>query len=194
MKSKATTVAEYLDSLPTDRREMIQKVRQAILDRLDPVIQECMQYGVIGYCVPHRVWEHGTRTNPKLPLMYMGLSSQKHDMVVYMLFLYQNERERAWFDEAWKASGKRLHMKVAGMACCLRFKKIDHLALDVIAEAMDRMPVKKYLKNHIAMLERMGKGPDGRAIKAMHARPDGTSTARAKPKAKKLTRGSDRSG
>ena len=53
MKSKATTVAAYLDSLPPDRREAIQTVRRAILDNLDPIIQECMQYGVIGYCVPH---------------------------------------------------------------------------------------------------------------------------------------------
>ncbi|MCG3136867.1 MAG: hypothetical protein HJJLKODD_00703 [Phycisphaerae bacterium] len=167
MKSKATTVAEYLDSLPSgphNRREAIRTVRRVILDNLDKDLRECMQYGVIGYCVPHSVWPHGTRTRPELPLMYMGLSSQKNDMVVYMLFLYQNERERAWFDKAWKATGKKLHMEVAAMACCLRFKKVEDLSLDVIAEAMRRMPVKKYLEDHIAMLARMGKGPDGQPL------------------------------
>lgn len=165
MKSQATTVAAYLDSLPTGRREAIQFVRRVLLDNLDPALQQCMQFGVIGYVVPHHVWPHGTRTRPVLPLMYMGLSSQKDDMVVYMLFLYENERERAWFDTAWKATGTKLHMKVAGMACCLRFKKVEDLALDVIAEAMRRMPVKKYLEDHTAMLARMGRGPDGKPLK-----------------------------
>ncbi len=171
MKSKATTVAAYLDSLPPglhDRRVAIQTVRRVILDNLDPIIQECMQYGVIGYCVPHGAeggWPHGHHTNPKLPLMYMGLSSQKNDMVVYMLFLLHNTPEREWFDAAWKATGRKNHLEVSGAGCCLRFKKLEDLSLDVIAQAMRRMPVKKYLEDHIAMLARLGKGPDGRPLK-----------------------------
>lgn len=171
MKSTATTAAAYLDSLPPDRREAIQTVRRVILDNLDPVMQECMPYGVIGYCVPHSVkggeggWPHGHHTNPKLPLMYMGLSSQKNDMVVYMLFLLHNKPEREWFDKAWKATGKKSHLEVSGAGCCLRFKKVEDLSLDVIAAAMRRMPVKKYLEDHIAMLARIGKGPDGKPLK-----------------------------
>jgi hypothetical protein len=165
MKSKATTVAAYLDSLPPERREAIQTVRRVILDNLDQGIQECMQYGVIGYCVPHSVWPHGHHTRPELPLMYMGLSSQKNDMVVYMLCLYQNEPMREWFDKAWKATGKRLFMEVSGAGCCLRFKKVEDLSLDVISEAMHRMPVQKYLEHHVAALARMGKGADGKPLK-----------------------------
>ena len=168
MKSKAATVAAYLDSLPPDRREAIQTVRRVILDNLDPVMQECMQYGVIGYCVPHSGpggWPHGHHTNPKLPLMYMGLSSQKNDMVVYMLFLLHNEPERSWFDTAWKATGKKNYLEVTGAGCCLRFRKLEELSLDVVGEAMRRMPVKKYLGDHVAMLARLGKGPDGKPVK-----------------------------
>ena len=168
MKSNATTPEEYLASLPADRRAAIEAVRKVILDNLDPVLQECMQYGVVAYCVPHEGkggWPHGHHTNPKLPLMYMGLSSQKNDMVVYMLFLFLNERERAWFDKAWKATGRKNHLEVSGAGCCLRFKKVDDLALDVIAEAIRRMPVKKYLQDHVAMLARLGRGPDGKPLK-----------------------------
>src|ERR1044071_5910232 len=104
MKSKAATVPEYLASLPEDRRAAISTVRSAILKNLGKDFEECMQYAVIGYCVPHSVWPHGHHTNPKLPLMYMGLSSQKNDMVVYMLMLLHNEPEREAFDNAWKAS------------------------------------------------------------------------------------------
>jgi hypothetical protein len=191
MKSKATTVAAYLDSLPPDRREAIQAVRRVILDNLDAGIQECMQYGVIGYCVPHGGeggWPHGHHTRPDLPLMYMGLSSQKNDMVVYMLFLLHNRPMREWFATAWKATGKKLYMEVSGAGCCLRFRKVEDLSLDVIGETMRRMPVKKYLEDHIAALARIGKGPDGRPLKKRVDRGQRAAKARAAPSKEKIAR------
>jgi hypothetical protein len=187
MKSKATTVAAYLDSLPLDRREALETVRRVILDNLDRTgpdgkggYEECMQYGVIGYCVPHSVWPHGHHTNPKLPLMYMGLSSQKNDMVVYMLFLLHNKPMREWFEKAWKATGKKLYIEVSGAGCCLRFKKLEDLSLDAIGETMRRMPVQQYLEDHVAMLARMGKGQDGKPLKK-----SGREVAKAKNAAPK---------
>jgi hypothetical protein len=166
MKSAAPTVAAYLDSLPDDRREALAGVRRVILKNLDPDLRECMQYGVVAYSVSREAWPHGSRTRPELPLMYMGFSSQKNDMVVYMLFLFENPREREWFEKAWKAAGKPLRMNTAGMACCVRFKNVEELSLDVIAEAMRRMPVRKFLEHHTAMLALRGKGPDGRPLRA----------------------------
>jgi hypothetical protein len=179
MKSNATTVKDYLASLPEDRRTAIEAVRTVILKNLDKDYEECMQYGVIGYCVPHSVWPHGHHTNPKLPLMSMGLSSQKNDMVVYMLFLLHNKPEREWFDAAWKATGKKNYLEVSGAGCCLRFTKLEDLSLDVIAEAMRRSPTKKYLEDHVAMLARLGKGPDGKKLK-------GERTAKKKVAKKKV--------
>lgn len=163
MKSTAATVEEYLSSLPEDRRAAVSTIRNFILDNLGGGFQECMQYGVIAYCVPHTVWPGGHHTNPALPLMYMGLSSQKNDMVVYMLFLLHNPREREWFDGAWKSSGRKNHLEVSGAGCCLRFRKVEDLSLDVIAQAMERMTMKKYLDNHAAMLALRGKGAGGSA-------------------------------
>jgi hypothetical protein len=192
MKSTATTVKDYLASLPEEggRRAAVSTVRRFILDNLDRNIVECMQYGVIGYCVPHTVWPHGHHTNPKLPLMYMGLSSQKNDMVVYMLFLHHNEPERKWFDAAWKDTGKKNYLEVSGGGCCLRFKKLEDLSLDVIAQAMRRVPVQEYLENRIAMLARIGRGPDGKPLKsAAGGSADGARrTAAKKPAAKPAKR------
>ncbi len=193
MKSSATTPAAYLASLPPERREAIETVRAVILDNLSKDLIECMQYGVIAYCVPHSVWPHGHHTHPELPLMYMGLSSQKNDMVVYMLCLFRNQRMREWFEKTWKATGKKLHMDVAGMACCLRFRKVEDLSLDVIAETMRRMPVPTYLEDHTAMLAGMGKGPNGKPIKgaakkSTAKKPAGASGARAKPRTPRTTK------
>lgn len=180
MKSEAATVSGYMDSLPADRRAAIQTVRRFILENLDSQLQECMQYGVIAYCVPHNVWRHGHHTRPELPLMYMGLSSQKNDMVVYMLFLHHNVPMREWFDKAWKATGKKSHLEITGAGCCLRFKKLEDLSLDVVGGAMRRMPVKKYLADHVAMLARIGKGPDGKPLKKSAGAETTNGSAKAK--------------
>lgn len=169
MKSTATSVAEYLDALPPERRRPIEAVRQAILKGMDADLRECMQYGVVGYCVPHSVWPHGHHTRPELPLMYMGLSSQKNDMVVYMLFLKDHEAERAWFEKAWKVTGRTPRLEVGGMGCCLRFKRLEDLSLEVVSEAMRRVPVKKYLEHHAAVLAKIGKGPGASARKKPEA-------------------------
>lgn len=193
MKSTAATAEQYLATLPEDRRSALSAVRRFILDKLDKQLQECMQYGVVAYCVPHSVWPHGHHTNSKLPLMYMGLSSQKNDMVVYMLFLHHNKPEREWFDTAWKAggAGKKSHLDVSGAGCCLRFTKLEDLSLEVIGKAIRRMPVKKYLENHVATLARIGKGPDGKPIKkssgkhANSAPPSRNKTAKKKTAVKR---------
>lgn len=177
MKSKATTVPAYFDSLPPDRRAALQAVRRVIVESLDrqasgaqPVYEECMQYGVVGYCVPHRIWPPGHHTRPELPLMYLGLSSQKNDMVVYMLCLFQNEPLRAWFEQAWQATGKKLFLEVSGAGCCLRFKKLEDLSLDVIAETLRRLPIPEFLEHRVNFLARLGKGPDGQPLKHGDAR------------------------
>ena len=178
MKSNAATVPAYMDSLPADRREALQAVRKVILKNLGNEFHECMQYGVVAYCVPHTIWPHGHHTRPELPLMYMGFSSQKNDMVVYMLFLLHNTAERAWFDKAWKATGRKNYLEVGGMGCCLRFKKLEDLSLEVIIEAMSRVPVQKYLEDHAAMLRRIGKPPGTQPAKKSKAKP---AAAKSKP-------------
>lgn len=182
MKSTAATAEQYVASLSEERRAPVSAVRRFILEHLDADLEECMQYGVIAYCVPHRVWPQGHHTNPKLMPMYMGLSSQKNDMVVYMLLLLHNTPMREWFEKAWRATGRKSHLDVGGMGCCLRFKKVEDLSLDVIGEAMHRVPVSEYLRNHVEMLERLGRGS-----KRAAATPLKGSAKKPAPKAKRAT-------
>jgi hypothetical protein len=141
MQSKAATVKEYLASLPEDRRKDLEALRKVILANLDKDFQESMGYGMAGYCVPHSVYPPGYHCDPKQPLPFAGFASQKNSMSLYLMGLYMDKAEREWFEKAWKKSGKKLD---AGKSC-IRFKKIDDLALDVIGEAFKRMPAKKYI-------------------------------------------------
>jgi hypothetical protein len=148
MQSKAPTVAQYLKELPADRRAAIEAVRKVILANLDKDYEEGMSYGMIGYHVPHRVFPDGYHCNPAQPLPFAGLASQKNHMSVYLMSVYESSPEDSWFRSEWAKSGKKLDMG----KCCIRFKKLDDVALDVIGKAIARMPAKKYIENYLKIL------------------------------------------
>ena len=149
MQSKATTVAQYLAELPEDRRKAIETVRQVVLKNLDKDYEEGIQYGMIGYYVPHRVHPAGYHCDPKQPLPFAALASQKNHMALYLMCVYGQSANANWFQQAWAKTGKKLDMGKA----CVRFKKVDDLALDVIGEAIRRVPAKKYIEICEASLE-----------------------------------------
>ena len=145
MKSKATTVSDYLASLPPDRRAALEAVRKVILDNLDKDYEERMSYGMIGYCVPHRVFPAGYHVDPKQPVPFAALGSQKNYMAVYLMGIYDTDTPLGrWFHDAWAKSGKKLDMGKS----CIRFKKLDDLPLDVIGEVVRRQPARKYLEQY----------------------------------------------
>lgn len=141
MQSKATTVQQYLDELPDDRRVAISVVRQVMRKNLPKGFEEGIQYGMIGYYVPHSVYPDGYHCNPKEPLPYASLASQKNHMSIYLMCIYGEEKHRKWFVDAWKESGKKLDMGKS----CVRFKKLEDVPLQVVGQAIQRVTVKKYI-------------------------------------------------
>jgi hypothetical protein len=155
VQSKATSVKDYLAELPPDRRAAIQAVREVILKNLDRDFEEGMQYGMIGYYVPHSVYPPGYHCDPMQPLGFAHLASQKNHMALYLMCIYADANQRRRFETAWKKTGKRLDMGKS----CLRFKKVEELALDVIGEAIGRVSAKKYVETCERMLAESKKVP-----------------------------------
>lgn len=178
--SKATTVQEYLAALPEDRRKALEAVRKVIRANLDPQYQEGIQYGMIGYFVPHSVFPDGYHCDPKQPLPFASIASQKNHMAVYMFCLYNEPEEIARFESEWKQTGKKLDMGKA----CLRFKKIEDVALEVIGAAIKRMPAKKFIEIYV---ENRDETPTGRKAAAKAAKQNAASRAGA-PSAKKAAK------
>lgn len=148
MRSSHASVAGYLASLTPERRESINAVRRTIIENLDPQYVETMCYGMIGYVVPHSVYPPGYHCNPEQPLPFAALGSQKNYMALHLMCIYGHEAHQAWFRDAWARTGKKLDMGKA----CIRFKRAADLALDVIGEAVRRVPVKKYVEAYEALL------------------------------------------
>jgi hypothetical protein len=178
MPAKAKTVAEYLASLPADRREAIAAVRTTILANLDRGIEEGMSYGMIGYHVPHAVFPAGYHCDPVQPLPYAGLASQSGHMSLYLMGVYFDPADARWLADAWKKTGKKLDMGKS----CIRFKKLADVPLDVVGAAIRRMPLAKYVAMYEAQLAQMGKGRSAKAAKAA-SKQAATTTAAAAAKA-----------
>ena len=142
MQSKAKTVKQYLAELPSDRRKAIEQVRKMILKNLPKGYEEIMQYGMIGYAVPLSIYPQGYHCRKDEPLPFISLASQKNNLAIYMFCLYANEQEKERFEKEYKASGKKLDMGKS----CIRFKKPEDLALDVIGKAIASTPVKKHIE------------------------------------------------
>jgi hypothetical protein len=160
MQSKATTVEKYLAELPEDRRAAIEAVRKVILDNLDSGYQEGMLYGMIGYFVPHERYPAGYHCDPKQPLCFIGLASQKNHMALYMMCQYVYGSGENSFRAAWTRTGKKLDMGKS----CIRFKRVDDLALDLIAEAIRATPVDKHIEFYETVFEARDKKAAGKKM------------------------------
>lgn len=143
VQSPATTVAEYLALLPPDRRASIEAVRRVILDNLDKDFEEGMLYGMIGYYVPHRVYPAGYHCDPRQPLMFAALASQKNYLSLYLMCVYGDAAQLKSFQNGWKKSGKKLDMGKP----CVRFKSADDLPLDVVGQTIRRVSAAKYIEH-----------------------------------------------
>jgi uncharacterized protein YdhG (YjbR/CyaY superfamily) len=134
----ASTVDAYLAGLPAERREAMAEVRRVLLEHLPPGYEETIQYGMISYVVPR---SRLARTYNGLPLAIASLASQKNYMSLYLMAVYGDPLTAAWFSRRFAESGKKLDMGKS----CVRFRAVDELPLDVIGEAIARVPVDRYV-------------------------------------------------
>ncbi len=142
MQSKAKTVAAYLAELAPDRRHAISTLRNLILKNLPAGYEEGIQWGFISYFVPHSVYPAGYHCQPHEPVPFTALGSQKKHMALYGMGIYMDSAQQKWFVNAWKKSGRKLDMGKS----CVRFKKLEDVPLEVVAEAVRRVPMKKFLE------------------------------------------------
>lgn len=167
-----STPDAYLEALPADRRELVGAVRDVIRANLPAGYAEGMQYGMIGYFVPHAVYPAGYHCDPKQPLPFVGIGSQKSHVGLYFFCLYVDEALTAWFTSAWGATGKKLDMGKS----CIRVKKLGDVPLEVIGELVRRAPVTAFVARYEA-----SRGPRaGGAVKKAAARASGAKGAAVK--------------
>lgn len=142
MQSKATSIDEYISQLPEDRVDAIQKLRKTIKKNLPKGFKEEMNYGMIGYVVPHSLYKPGYHCDPKQPLPFMNVASQKNFIAVYHMGVYADASLLKWFTEAYaKLNLSKLDMGKS----CIRFKKTADIPFELIGELASKMTVEDWV-------------------------------------------------
>ena len=139
------TVSEYLANLPEDRREAFNQLRGAILTNLPEGFEECINYGMIGYVVPHSIYPNGYHCDSKLPLPFMNVASQKNFIAFYHMGIYGNPELMNWFvSEFPKYSKAKLDLGKS----CIRFKKMNDIPFELIGELVKKMTVADWINQY----------------------------------------------
>jgi hypothetical protein len=136
MQIKAATPGEYFDRLSDDRKIAMNRLRQILLGNLPEGFKEVMGYGMPSYVVPHSVYPAGYHCDPKLPLPFISIASQKNHIALYHMGIYSDSNLLDWFKKEYaKVSKARLDMGKS----CVRFKKTDQIPFKLIGELVRRM-------------------------------------------------------
>lgn len=142
MQSNAKTATEYIKTLPPDRMEIISKVRNEILKNLPKGFEETMQYGMITYVVPHKLYPAGYHVKPTDQLPFISLASQKNHIALYHMAVYAGDLHD-WFVTEWqKFSDKKLDMGKS----CIRFKKPEDVPVKLLGKLASKMTPKQWIK------------------------------------------------
>lgn len=151
MKIQADTLEKYIVQLPDERKQAIKKIRKVILENLPDGFTESMNYGMIGYVVSHSFYPGGYHCDPKQPLPFISIASQKNYIVLYHSGIYADTKIHDWFvTEYAKHCKSRLDMGKS----CIRFKKIDEIPYKLIAELVRKMSSKEWIEIYETNIKR----------------------------------------
>jgi len=142
MNSKATTVEEYLQQVPSEKLPAFLKLRASILSNLPEGFEETMSYGMIGYVVPHQIYSPGYHCNPSLPLPFVNLASQKNFIALYHMGLYATPKLMDWFTTSYNnISDTKLDMGKS----CIRFKNLNNIPFELIGKLMRKVSPEEWI-------------------------------------------------
>ena len=151
MQSKATTPDQYIAELPEDRKEVMQKLRETVKKNLPKGFEETMQYGMLGYVVPHSIYPDGYHCNPKDALPFMALASQKNHIGFYHMGIYSDPDLMKWFTEEYpKHASNKLDMGKS----CIRFKNPKNIPFELLGELTTKISVDEWVAKYESVIKR----------------------------------------
>ena len=142
MQYQANSVEDYIKQIPEERQPIVEKIRSVINKNLPKGLQEGILYKMIGWYVPHSKYPDGYHCDPKTPLPFLNLASQKNYIALYHMGLYANKDLYKWFVVEYpKHSSKKLDMGKS----CIRFKNMEDVPYKLIGELCTKMEVDEWI-------------------------------------------------
>ncbi len=145
MKIEVKTVTEYLNNIPEDRKPFFNKLRKIILDNIPNGFDECLIYNMVGFVVPLKTYPSGYHVTPNTPLPFVNIASQKNFIALYHMGIYANPKIHDWFVSEYPNHCKS---KLDMGKSCVRFKKMEDIPFDLIANLMQKYSVNDWIKTY----------------------------------------------
>ena len=143
MQYKATSADDYLSQIPKERQPAMKKLRAVIKKNLPKGFKEGVNYGMMGWSVPHSLYPAGYHCKPEDPLPFLGIASQKNFIAVYHMGVYAIPSLHKWFvTEHAKVSKKKLDMGKS----CLRYKKPEDIPFELIGELASKVTPEEWIE------------------------------------------------
>ena len=151
MQSKASTPDQYINSLPEERKIAVQRLRKVILNNLPEGFEECINYGMLGYVVPHSIYPDGYHCDPKKPLPFMNLASQKNHIGFYHMGIYSDPKLLEWFTTEFP---KHVPGKLDMGKSCIRFKNPEKIPFDLLGELVSKLTVQDWIQRYESVFKK----------------------------------------
>jgi uncharacterized protein YdhG (YjbR/CyaY superfamily) len=142
MKTIIMSVSQYLADLPEERKVPMAKLRNVINDNIPQGFNEGISYGMIGWGIPHSLYPKGYHCNPKLPLPFLSIASQKNFIALYHMGIYADKELHDWFIAEYP---KHVATKLDMGKSCIRFKKPDAIPYDLIGQLVSKITVQQWI-------------------------------------------------
>ena len=151
MESEATTVNEYVNGLPEDRKAAIERLRTAVNSNLEGPFEEVISYKMLGWVIPKTDYPSGYHCSPELPLPFINLASQKNYIALYHMGVYADEDLLQWFQAEYPKHAK---YKLDMGKSCIRFKRMNDIPFDLIGELVSRMTTTRWIEIYEEKIKR----------------------------------------
>lgn len=151
MKSSVSTPDDYVNQLDDQRKIVVNKLREVIKKNLPKGFIETISYGTIGYVVPHSLYPKGYHCDPKQPLPFIAIASQKNYISLHHMGIYADKALLQWFENEYK---KNTTAKLDMGKGCIRFKKLDQIPFDIIGKLASKMTAEEWVTKYESVFTR----------------------------------------
>jgi uncharacterized protein YdhG (YjbR/CyaY superfamily) len=151
METPLSTPQQYLETLPADRREVVEKLLTIFRNNLPPGFQEEISYGMIGFVVPHSYYPAGYHCDPTLSLPFIQVASQKNHVAVYHMGLAADNELLSWFLSSYPRYS--IGKPDVGKSC-IRFRNLDTIPYPLIEELATKMTPDDWIRIYEKVLKK----------------------------------------
>ncbi|WP_294287116.1 DUF1801 domain-containing protein [uncultured Chryseobacterium sp.] len=142
MQIQSVSVEDYISQIPEERQEIFREIFSTVNNNLPEGFSQGSSYGMVGWAVPLETYPAGYHCTPGSPLPFISIASQKNFIALYHMGMYAKPELLDWFVAEYPKYSKR---KLDMGKSCVRFKKMDDIPLELLAELSKKMTVEEWI-------------------------------------------------